>query len=217
MIYCNGYINFGNVGGSSQQAGAIEIGAKGNCGEEKIALLLDNKQVAEWALTTDISVYSYANYKTNQSIKVAFVNDVSNGCDLNVYVDWIKVCGTQYQTEDTASRTGCGNSEWLFCNGNFDFGNLGCDDGKDPNISETKETFIVYPNPVTENEITITGSLLYNLTLFSIDGKKVYEAKDVSDTKTITIASLKNGMYILRLFDQQTKTNKIQKVIIDNQ
>ncbi|WP_081415600.1 cellulase family glycosylhydrolase [Aquimarina latercula] len=213
-IHCNGYINFGN-GANSNQVGTIEIGAKGNCGSEKIQLLIDNKKVSEWSLNTNISVYTYEGYKNNENIKVAFINDGNiNDCDKNVYIDWIKVCATRYQTEDIASRTGCGNSEWLFCDGNFDFGALGCDN-KTPDES-IQNTFEIYPNPVTDSKITIKGSEQYTVVIYNMIGKKVYEENNVSNTSIILTNHLNNGLYILKLYDLTTKTKETKKILIDN-
>ncbi|MHA7056146.1 cellulase family glycosylhydrolase [Aquimarina sp. M1] len=214
FIHCNGYINFGN-GTNSSQNGIIEIGAKGNCGGEKIQLLLDGKKVSEWSLTTDISMYTYEGYNDNENIKVSFINDGSvDNCDKNAYIDWIKVCETRYQTENTASRTGCGNSEWLFCNGNFDFGSPGCDNKtSDESI---QNIFNVYPNPVTDNKMIIKGSELYTVSIYNLEGKKVYEANNVSDTNTILTGHLTNGFYILRIYDRTTKTSETKKIIINN-
>ncbi|WP_298317930.1 cellulase family glycosylhydrolase [uncultured Aquimarina sp.] len=213
-IHCNGYINFGN-GNNSNQNGTIEIGAKGNCGGEKMQLLIDNKKVSEWSLGNNISVYTYEGYKSNQNIKVSFVNDDNiNNCDKNVYVDWVKVCETRYQTENVASRNGCGNSEWLFCNGNFDFGSPSCDNKK-PNEGIQK-VFEMYPNPVTSNKITIKGSELYTMAIYNMEGKKVKEENNISNTSTIITAHLTNGLYLLKMYDHTTKTIETKKIIIDN-
>ncbi|SEL15377.1 Por secretion system C-terminal sorting domain-containing protein [Aquimarina amphilecti] len=213
-IHCNGHINFGNVNDLSQN-GVIQIGAKGNCGGEKIQLLIDGKKVSEWSLENNISVYNYEGYKDNQNIKISFINDGSiNNCDKNVYIDWIKVCETRYQTEDVASRTGCGNSEWLFCNGNFDFGSLNCNDKI--SVSGIQKTFNVFPNPVTDNKITVKGSELYTIAIYNMEGKKVYEENNISSTSTILTEHLKNGLYILKMYDRTTKTEETKKIIIDN-
>ncbi|WP_299255861.1 cellulase family glycosylhydrolase [uncultured Aquimarina sp.] len=214
VIHCNGYINFGSDTNSNQN-GTIEIGAKGNCGGEKIQLLIDGKKVSEWSLESDIAVYTYTGYENNQNIKVSFVNDASiNNCDKNAYIDWIKVCDTTYQTEEVASRTGCGNPEWLFCNGNFDFGSSGCGN-KIPNEG-TKKIFNVFPNPVTDNKITVKGSELYSVAIYNIEGKKVYEETEVSNTKIILTESLNDGFYILKIYDRITKTSETKKIIINN-
>ncbi|WP_299249544.1 cellulase family glycosylhydrolase [uncultured Aquimarina sp.] len=200
---------------SSGNFSTISIGAEGACGGEIIQLFLDDTKVDEWELTTDIKVYTYNNYLGSENIKVSFINDGNVGdCDKNIYLDWIKLCETIYQTEDHASRTGCGSSEWLFCNGNFDFGTLSCEKRLD--ISD-HNTLSVYPNPVTEDKITIVGSKLYSISIFDISGKMVHSENDISNSKTITTDHLNNGLYILKMYDRTTNTIQTKRLVVDNQ
>ncbi|WP_299895177.1 cellulase family glycosylhydrolase [uncultured Aquimarina sp.] len=214
-LWCNGNFDFGTFsnGTDEQQNGIIEVGAKGNCGGEKIQLLLDGKKVSEWSLTTNISVYTFQGYSNNENIKIAFVNDGnSNSCDKNAYVDWIKVCENRYQTESIATRTGCGNSEWLFCNGNFDYGSPNCDN-KTPELTN-ENTIVVYPNPVTNGQVTINAVGEYNVTIYNMVGKKVYEKNTSTDTLVVSTDHLTNGLYILKFYNYKTKKEHSQKLII---
>uniref|UniRef100_UPI003D6B69F5 GEVED domain-containing protein n=1 Tax=Lewinella sp. TaxID=2004506 RepID=UPI003D6B69F5 len=104
----------------------VVVRAKGNCGGEQIQLKLDGVAVQTWTLTTSLTNYTYTGFSDGQQIQVAFINDDNSGCDKNVFVDYIEVGDNTYQTETNATRTGCGDSQWLNCNGNFDFGNVNC-------------------------------------------------------------------------------------------
>ncbi|WP_156825864.1 carbohydrate-binding domain-containing protein, partial [Lewinella cohaerens] len=109
----------------------VTIRARGNCGSESMQLIIDGITVQTFTLTTTETSYSYTGFNNGQQIQVAFTNDgtTSGGCDKNIYVNYIEVDGTTYQTETSATRTGCGDTEWLWCNGNFDFGNISCSGG----------------------------------------------------------------------------------------
>ncbi|MEM9259732.1 MAG: carbohydrate-binding domain-containing protein, partial [Bacteroidota bacterium] len=125
--------NFTPDGGSG--GGDISIRARGNAGEETMELRLDDVTVATWTLTTALDDFVYSGYSGNQNIKVAHVNDGLNsqGVDKNLFVDYIIVDGTTYQTETSATREGCGDPQWIWCNGYFDFGNI--EGGGNPNYT----------------------------------------------------------------------------------
>ncbi len=201
------YNNWGN--------GILEIGAKGNCSGEQIEIILDNESVAQFTLTNNIEVYRFTDYKEGQNIKIAFVNDDNSACDLNAYIDWIKICETLYQTENYATRTGCGSSEWLYCNGNFDFGDLSCDTNR---IGETlMEEITVYPNPVGQSffvEKIKNQTLLIKIA--NLEGKvlKSFES-ETNDLKTsINTDDLPRGVYLVIISQRgsgEQKTIKIYK------
>ncbi|AXT57979.1 T9SS C-terminal target domain-containing protein [Aquimarina sp. AD1] len=193
----------------------LEVGAKGNCSGEQIEILLDNESVAQFILTNDIEVYRYVNYKEGQNIKIAFVNDDNSSCDLNAYIDWIKICDTLYQTEDYSSRTGCGSSEWLYCNGNFDFGNLPC--GQNRNGETTMEALEIYPNPISNSffiEHIKNESL--SIKVINLEGKilKSFQSKTDDVKSTFAIEDLPKGMYLISIYSKisgDQKTIKIYK------
>ncbi|WP_299255860.1 T9SS type A sorting domain-containing protein [uncultured Aquimarina sp.] len=191
----------------------LEVGAKGNCSGEKIEILLDNESVTQFTLTNDIDVYRYTNYKEGQNIKIAFVNDDNSACDLNAYIDWIKICNTLYQTEDYSSRTGCGSSEWLFCNGNFDFGNVSCDQNR--SRETTMESIVVYPNPVSNSFFVenIKNESL-SIKVINLEGKvlKSFQSETNDITAGIAIDDLPKGMYLLSIFSKRNKEQKTIKI-----
>ena len=73
----------------------------------------------------------------------------------------------------------------------------------------------VYPNPTSINKITINvpvGLNLSSLTLYSVIGSKIYEAKNPElINNKISIQNLKNGMYLLKI---NSNNNSITKKII---
>ncbi|WP_299249548.1 T9SS type A sorting domain-containing protein [uncultured Aquimarina sp.] len=219
-------IGIDTIDSSSGDFSTISIGAEGTCGGEKIQLLLNNQIVAEWVLTTDINFYSYNQYLGNENIKVAFVNDAfsSSGCDLNATIDWIQICGELYQTENYASRTGCGSDQSLFCNGNFDFGNLNCIPNNRNTLLDQKNvklsTFIkLHPNPTTHSRTSIMGlqeGKKYRLRLYDISGKVILTEERTAASSTITLDNLTSGLYILQLIDALTsKVIKTSKLLVN--
>lgn len=106
--------------------GNITVTAYGQCGAETIELWVNGSAVQTWNnISTSESAYSYNGY-SGGTVAVHFVNDGNDGCDRNVFINYIDVCGTRLETESSATRTGCGDGQWLWCDGNFDFGDVGC-------------------------------------------------------------------------------------------
>ena len=214
------------IDSSSGSFSTISIGAEGACGGEKIQLLLNNQIVAEWILTTDINFYSYDQYIGTENIKVAFVNDgsSSSGCDLNVTIDWVQVCGKLYQTENYASRTGCGSDQSLFCNGNFDFGNLNCVSNNRNTLLNQKSIELstsikLYPNPTIHSRTSIMGlreGKKYQIRLYNISGKEILTEERTATKSTITLENLTGGLYMLQLIDAITsKVIKTSKLLVN--
>lgn len=85
----------------------------------------------------------------------------------------------------------------------------------DAAINENTHEFnlSVYPNPAkTSLNIRFEESSSYNLTLFSIDGRIVLKEKSNSEHHVLNIASLENGIYLLRVSDaDRSKVIKIVK------
>ncbi len=119
------------VSGGVPASGTIEIFARGDCGSEQMELLLDGEVVKTWQnVSTSLTRYTYSEFTGTQNIEVAFTNDgPAAGCSgRNLFVDKITVCGTVYESEDTATVNSiCGNPDYLFCNGSLDFGALTCE------------------------------------------------------------------------------------------
>ncbi|WP_299895179.1 T9SS type A sorting domain-containing protein [uncultured Aquimarina sp.] len=201
---------------SGETSYPLEIGAKGNCSGELIEVLLDDKPVTQFTLTNNIEIYRYDNYKAGQNIKIAFVNDDNRNCDLNVYIDWIKVCDIWYQTEDTATRTGCGSSEWLYCNGNFDFGEFFCNQDR-VNDSSIEETISLYPNPIKDSFVVeYLGKEPFSMKIINLEGKVVKELNPQqigTSVKEINISDIPNGIYLAKLFFEGNKKQETIKIV----
>lgn len=120
-----------------------------------------------------------------------------------------------YQTEDYSSRTGCGSSEWLYCNGNFDFGNLPC--GQNRNGETTMEALEIYPNPIS-NSFFIDNIKNESLSIkvINLEGKilKSFQSKTDDVKSTFAIEDLPKGMYLISIYSKisgDQKTIKIYK------
>ena len=81
-------------------------------------LTVDGQTVADWpnGVTSAAQNYEFVGY-TSGTVRVEHYNDGNNGCDRNLFVDYLEVDGNRLQTESVADRTGCGNGQWLWCNG----------------------------------------------------------------------------------------------------
>ncbi|MDN3635365.1 choice-of-anchor A family protein, partial [Neolewinella lacunae] len=104
----------------------LSFRAKGDCGHEQVQLKLDGVAVATYVLSTSFQTFTFNNFTTGKDVELHFINDATNGCDLNVELDYVKIGDDTYQTETAATRTGCGTADRLHCNGFFDFGKLYC-------------------------------------------------------------------------------------------
>jgi hypothetical protein len=123
----NGNSNYSGTANAttSGTGNSLVIRARGNCGTETMELRINDAVVQTWTnVSTTLSNYTYNGY-TGGNIKVAFTNDASSPCDRNFFLDYITIGSTTYQTETVATRTGCGDTQWLWCNGHFDFGTPG--------------------------------------------------------------------------------------------
>lgn len=84
---------------------------------------------------------------------------------------------------------------------------------KDKNISKFK----VYPNPVTDNKLTIevpNNEKISSIEMYNILGTKVMTRSEVnSANKTLDVSNLSSGLYMLKLNDTDGNTLAIKKVI----
>lgn len=120
----------------------LEFRAEGDCGGEQLQLRLDGNTVATYTLTDTYQVYTYNNFTSNSNVAFWFVNDGDvNGCNKNLYLDYVKVGDDTYQTANSAttSNPACNflANERLACNGGFDFGQLSCCSLLDPGAITT--------------------------------------------------------------------------------
>ncbi len=114
---------------AASSGGTIKIRAKGDCGTETMQLRVDGTTVKTWNnVSTSYATYNYDGF-TSGEVRVHFTNDGGGGCDRNLEVDWIEVCGNRLQTETEATETSncCAfDADKLYTNGNFNFGNQDC-------------------------------------------------------------------------------------------
>lgn len=77
----------------------------------------------------------------------------------------------------------------------------------------TIDSFSLYPNPVTNGMITITtkDNLSKNIQIFDILGKQVFTA--TATTKVINVASLKKGIYIIKV--EEAGHFATRKLVVD--
>ena len=110
---------------SPASAATITVRARGISGTEQIRLNVNEAVVKAWTLTTSMADYT-ATTSFCGDCKVKDYNDADSNDGKAVQVDYIIVDGTTFQAEDQAINTGCSSpySEWLYCNGYIDFGNV---------------------------------------------------------------------------------------------
>ena len=92
----------------------VNVRARGDEGGEQFRLLIDGNSVGTYTTSTDWQTFSHnANGISPDDIRVEFFGDQydpANGIDRNLYVDYISVDGTTYQTEDPSTYS---TGTWL--------------------------------------------------------------------------------------------------------
>ena len=210
LMNCNGYIDFGTM--SSGSTGQVVIRARGTCGSETMILQVGGKDVKTWTnLSTSFTNYTYSNYSGSQNVKVRFTNDgrTGSGCDKNLVVDKITVCDQVRQAENV-TRNGCGSEEWLYCNGNFDFGAVSCGSAQTSSRAKrgvenlgsaaSADRFKSYPNPASQ-ELTVEGTTDYQVTLYDLTGRAVMRHDHLRGRAKLDIHHLRPGLYLMKLRD----------------
>lgn len=136
VLHCNGYFQY--------SGSRIEIRAAGATGEEAIALKINGQTAATWSdIEGDFSNREFVSFSyvsptsvTIDQLEVAFINDgrTADSEDKNVRIDALVLDGIVYEAEAVdvfssgtwQATNGClpGNktSEFLHCNGSFQFG-----------------------------------------------------------------------------------------------
>lgn len=196
IMHCRGYIDFGSVGSST-----LTLRARGSCGSETMVLNVGGENVATWNnLSTSYQDYTYDDY-TGGTVRVRFTNDGNDGCDRNLQLDYLRVGSTTYQTENSATRTGCGSGEQLWCTGDFNFGNLGnSKDAGSPTSTLSPDVAaapFLYPNPAT-NSVRIVGNDRYLIEIFDLSGRQVWRQTGLSGNSTVDLSGFKTGAYLVR-------------------
>ena len=115
-----------NSSGGSNSCNLI-VRALGSCGGESLQLRINNVTVATYTLTTSFVDYTYSGYTQGDNVSLYFL-DQGNGCDHNARIDYITAGASVYEMEQSTNNQGCNTSgsEWMWCTGTADFGNLVC-------------------------------------------------------------------------------------------
>ena len=154
-----------------------------------------------------------------------FANDGNNGCDRNLYVDYIEVCGTRIQSESGSVKQNTnwtnGDKQILFTNGDNDYGNLGCPVARvndhliesAVDAGERYGEFLTYPNPATD-QLTIEGTKTYQLAIYDLHGRLVLQQERLSGVSTINTSELYRGVYLIQLQSDQNRP-VYQRVMIE--
>lgn len=206
-LWCGGYFQF-NIGGDNNNNNingkTIIVNARGNCGSEEMQLSVNGTAVKTWSsLNIAERQYSYT-FKggTINKVQVSFTNDKFGGCDYNLYVNKITIDGTVYETENVASRVGCGSKDWLWCNGTFSFNNLNLKTAL--NMLNTAADLNINPNPLLGKTLSINFGVLKDITtvdisIFSTDGKLVYNTSvnNIEIVEINDLPDLTKGLYIV--------------------
>ena len=142
----NGYFQYasggtdggGNGGGGTVQGSTIEIRTQGNEGTERFELLIKGQVVQTYGVGTQAQTITYTHNESFSAddVRIRFINDEfepSLGIDSNLIVDFIKIDGQTFQTEDASVFStgswlpadgvtpGFGRSETLNSNGFFQY------------------------------------------------------------------------------------------------
>ena len=111
------------------EQGTITVRAKGSCGSETFELRIDDEVVLSETVGTSYDDYTYTGYASGD-ISVHFTNDGNEGCDRNLSVDYVDVCGRRIQSESSevvqSTNWTNGDRQILFTDGNNNYGNPGC-------------------------------------------------------------------------------------------
>lgn len=174
----------------SVQLTNIVIKAKGDTGDEKMELLINDQTVRTWDVTTSFQNFSYQG-EVSGNIKVAFTNDLYQTSpvfiDRNMIIDYISVDDRIYQAEDMSTNTGvwqnnsCGgsNSDIMHCGGYIDFGNHNSNSSNRLFSNRTLSNVNIYPNPSQSSSLHIDFPYAQENTTVSIvtlEGKILNEA-----------------------------------------
>lgn len=142
-LHTVGHFQFADT---SSQGTTIEVRALGDEGVENFDLQINGSTVASYSVSTQYQIFSYqtSNTVSADQIRIVFTNDVwepANNIDNNLNVDFIRIDGTTFQTEDISVFStgtwkpsdgitpGFRQSEYLHTNGYFQYADTANDPG----------------------------------------------------------------------------------------
>ncbi|MGB0390888.1 MAG: T9SS type A sorting domain-containing protein [Salibacteraceae bacterium] len=74
---------------------------------------------------------------------------------------------------------------------------------------------LVYPNPATDVvSVTVNGINMYNVAIYDLSGRMVNEVRAANSTTVLSVNTLENGVYLMKVSDLSGNALAIEKVII---
>jgi hypothetical protein len=118
-------------------------------------------------------------------------------------VDYIRVGATTYQTETAAVRTGCGDTQWLWCNGHFDFGTRSAREAAEGSAEFGELSLHVSPNPTGTGKLRITlpaSVAAFRVDLTGLTGSRIKGQRFTGNSGELSVAEVGAGFYVLRVY-----------------
>ena len=199
----------------------IVVRAMGSTGEERMQLEVGGQVLETWTLTTQFANYAVNTVLDSDNVKVRFINDgIGSNGDRNIRVDGITVNNSFGVESENVLRDGCGNSEWLWCNGYFDYGDISCSGiNQSAARGETFEDinefeFNMYPNPTIANRVNLIVPNEGSVKVFDLLGRLVYEKETASGLNQLSFDKLHSGMYLVKVSGMAPEETITKKLII---
>lgn len=152
------------------------------------------------------------NPEINPSIQEIVYNGIDDDCNPSTRDDDLDQDGFVLAVDCDDSNPNINPNAQEIANNGID---ENCD-GKDlvSSIFEISDATVeIFPNPVSSDlQIIIQGPLSYSIKLYDLQGKVVYEKKNVSSIKTDKFI---NGTYFIEIKDLISKNSIIEKIIVD--
>ena len=222
VLHSNGYFQYaGNNGGNGTE---VKVRARGDEGGEQFRLIIDGSTVQTFTTTTSYQTFTYnatGNIEPGD-VRVEFFGDVyepDQGIDKNLDVNYIRIDGTIYETEDpsvfsTGSwlpadgiQPGFRQSETLNSNGYFQWAGENNQDAGDLRLansvySVTESGGSIAVQIVRENGADGAVSLQYTTVNSSATAGQDYQSRSgtvswadgQSGTRTITIPIINDSL-----------------------
>ncbi|HEX8531772.1 MAG TPA: Ig-like domain-containing protein, partial [Cytophagales bacterium] len=188
---------------AASTSSTLTIRARGTCGTETMELRVNDLVVQTWNnVSSTVANYTYTGF-TGGNVKVAFTNDATSPCDRNLFVDYIQVGATTYQTDVSATRVGCGDAETLWCAGHFDFGTRSARLAADGSAETGALSLLVSPNPTGTGRLRITlpaSVPAFGVDLTGLTGSRIKGQRFTGNSGELSVAEVGAGFYLLRVY-----------------
>ena len=192
------------------------IRARGVSGSEQISLIVDGTTVDTFSLSTSWEEYTTTS-TLNGNARIEFVNDAI-GRDLEV--DYLQKNGITFQAEDQAINTSvyqngsCGGSfsEEMHCPGYIEFANTISARSSLADVNDISDSIKIYQN-ASDNLVVFTGDTegFNDISLYDVQGRLVLKESLNSNQSEISMSSLTQGVYFVRLSGSKIYTQTILK------